>query len=87
MLIQSGTTHIEIIPPAPFSEPFAEEPEDYRYPWQHEINWFEWRQRADTIEKLQIFKPDKTIYFLGFLLNLTHGGDHINSDLYLQSHC
>jgi hypothetical protein len=43
--------------------------------------------RADTVEKLQIFRPDKTICVLSFLSNLTHGGDHINRDLFLQSHC
>ncbi len=41
----------------------------------------------DTVEKLQIFRPDKTICVLSFLSNLTHGGDHINRDLFLQSHC
>jgi hypothetical protein len=42
---------------------------------------------ADTVEKLQFFRPGKTIYVLSFLSNLTHGGDHINRDLFLQSHC
>ncbi len=41
---------------------------------------------ADTVEKLQISRPNKTICVLSFLSNLTHGGDHINRDLFLQSH-
>jgi hypothetical protein len=44
LFIQSDTTRIQIIPPAPFNELFAEEAEDYRYRWQLEINWLEWRE-------------------------------------------
>jgi hypothetical protein len=46
LFIQSDTTRIQIIPPAPFNELFAEEAEDYRYRWQLEINWLEWREWA-----------------------------------------
>jgi len=43
--------------------------------------------RADTVEKLQIFRPDKTTYVLTSPTNLTHGGDHISCDLFLRCHC
>jgi hypothetical protein len=41
---------------------------------------------VDTVEKLQFFRPLITICVLSFLSNLTHGGDHINRDLFLQYH-
>ena len=42
---------------------------------------------ADTVEKLRIFQPGKTICVLTFLSNLTHGGGHSFHDLLLQRHC
>lgn len=53
----------------------------------HSLHFPQCPLSADTVEKLQIFRPDKTICVLSFLSNLTHGGDHINRDLFLQSHC
>jgi hypothetical protein len=42
---------------------------------------------ADTVEKLRIFQPGKTICVLTFLSDLTHGGGHSFHDLLLQRHC
>jgi len=48
---------------------------------------FQRLESADSVEKLRIFQPGKAICVLSFLSVLTHGGDHIYCDLFVQRHC